>query len=45
MDYDWRKDSYESWCLAIYWIALTRGFVRPKTCWELYVCEAAGVIP
>lgn len=45
MTYDWQKDSIECWKLAIRWMALTRGFVRPKTCAEMYACEAAGVIP
>ena len=45
MTYDWQKDSIECWKLAIRLMALTRGHVRPKTCSEMYVCEAAGVIP
>jgi hypothetical protein len=43
--YDWRTDSFESWLLALHWMAVTRGLVRPATCEELYWAEASGAIP
>lgn len=42
MTYDWQKDSFESWCLAIYWQAITRGLARPARPLEMYWAEAAG---
>lgn len=45
MAYDFHRDSFDSWVLAIYWQAITRGYVRPARPLEMYWAEAAGAIP
>lgn len=45
MEYDWRKDSYESWLFWLDMMRLKNGLRRFKTVNEMYWVEIWGEIP
>ncbi len=45
MEYDWKKDSLDSWLYALHMIRLQKGLRRFETLQEMYLVEAWGGIP
>jgi hypothetical protein len=45
MTYDWRKDALDCYHLALRYMALKVGSIRPQTIPEMYWVERHGGIP
>ena len=44
-DYDWEKDSFNSWLYALHMIRMQKGLLRFETLQEMYLLEQWGEVP